>query len=212
MNPTLLAQASSNPSFPASQGVPKLLPDCVTNGCTELSDVTQLFFNLAEIILAITGVLMLLLFVYGGVLYLTSRGNQQQVSKATSILSGTLIGVAFTFGAYALVDYGVASLTGKVSNTGTSSIADCALKAGKEGQSDAKLSGSDSASYVHENEECGPGLVCIEGACQDPELHRRQQEKEIREATERAADAALAEEEASAEAAEAAEETGPDEE
>ncbi len=196
MNTVKLAQAAgNNPLFKESQGVPNLLPECAASGCTQLSDVTQLFFNLAEIILAVTGVLMLLLFVYGGILYLTSRGDQGQIKKATGILSGTLIGVGFTFGAFALVNYGVAVITGKDANTlPYGQIVDCALPANADNQNAAKQGGSDTpTTYLHESEECGPGLICIEGACRDQELYLQEKQEALRAAAERAAAAAAAE-------------------
>lgn len=101
----LLAQA--NPSVPSA---PRLLPACAEAGCTTLESVMDLFGNIALIVLGVSGVILLGVFVYGGLLYLTSRGDSGQVQKATKALTGAVVGIAIVFGAFTVIQFGVGAL------------------------------------------------------------------------------------------------------
>ena len=101
----LLAQA--NPSVPTA---PRLLPSCAAQGCTTLESVMELFGNLALIVLGVSGIILLGVFVYGGLLYLTSRGESGQIQKATKALTGAVVGIACVFGAFTIITYGVGAL------------------------------------------------------------------------------------------------------
>jgi hypothetical protein len=68
-----------------------------------LNDFTRLAIRVAEIIWAISGSIALLMFVYGGVLFLISSGHSQMVTRATQTMTGALIGIAIVFGSYAIV-------------------------------------------------------------------------------------------------------------
>lgn len=52
--------------------------------------------------LAFVGVLLLILVIYGGYLWMTARGNEQQVEKAKNILRDSVIGLIIILGAYAI--------------------------------------------------------------------------------------------------------------
>ena len=65
-----------------------------TGCCCDLSSVERMAINASQIILGITGSLTLLMFVIGGVMYITSGGEPGKVSKATGILKNSVVGVA----------------------------------------------------------------------------------------------------------------------
>jgi hypothetical protein len=144
----LLAQNTSVP------GAPKILPDCAAAGCTTLSSVSELFGNIAIIVLGLTGTIMLAVFVYGGILYLTSRGNPASIQKATKALSGAVIGLAIIFGAYTVVTYGSLALQGSdpFLNTDGGKYVICA---------GTTSSGEEEGGSGTLGEECAPGKVCI---------------------------------------------------
>ena len=54
-------------------------------------------------ILALVGAIFLALAVYGGFLWTTARGNEEQVKKAQNILTSAVIGAIIVLGAYAVV-------------------------------------------------------------------------------------------------------------
>ncbi|MEI8360760.1 MAG: hypothetical protein WCG01_01390 [bacterium] len=62
--------------------------------------------------LGIVGSLTLLMFVYGGFLWLTSAGNAKAVDKGKSILLWSTIGLAIIFSSYALVKFTIQSIGG----------------------------------------------------------------------------------------------------
>lgn len=73
------------------------------NGSYELNDFIGLAVKVATIIWAISGSIALLMFVYGGVLFLISSGNSQIVERAKKTIIGAVIGLAIVFGSYAIV-------------------------------------------------------------------------------------------------------------
>jgi len=65
--------------------------------------------NLAETIgqiikgaLSLLGVIFMLLVIYGGFLWMTAAGNEEQITKAKNILKASIIGLIIVIGAYAI--------------------------------------------------------------------------------------------------------------
>lgn len=146
----LLAQAS-NPSFPDAKGIsgenlPRILPACAqtAEGCTTLAQAMTLFTNVSEIILGAVGMVLLGTFVYGGFLFVLSRGDQSQVKKAQKVLSASVIGLVIIFTAYTVISYGVSKLTGAP---------------------EVPAPAYEICTAETEGEFCGPNSVCLDGAC-----------------------------------------------
>lgn len=53
-------------------------------------------------VLALIGVVFLCLIIYSGYIWMTARGNEQQVEKAKSMLRESVIGLIIVLGAYAI--------------------------------------------------------------------------------------------------------------
>jgi len=51
------------------------------------------------------GVVGLLMFIYAGILYMTARGNEEQVTKAKNIMLWSILGIMAILGAYGLVSF-----------------------------------------------------------------------------------------------------------
>ena len=62
--------------------------------CCDLSSVEAAAFNIAQIILGVSGSLALLMFVCGGIMYVASAGSPEKVKKATDVLKYAVIGLA----------------------------------------------------------------------------------------------------------------------
>ncbi|MEK7551893.1 MAG: pilin [Patescibacteria group bacterium] len=60
--------------------------------------VSFLNFILENIVLPIGGVIAVLFLVYAGFLFVTARGNEEQLEHAKSTLKWTIIGIAILFG------------------------------------------------------------------------------------------------------------------
>lgn len=61
--------------------------------------------QLISTVLSFVGVLFFILMIYAGVLWMTSQGNEQQVSKAKELLRDAIIGIIIVFAAYALTAF-----------------------------------------------------------------------------------------------------------
>lgn len=62
-----------------------------------LDDVRGYAIYLMRLILSLVGTLSLLAFVYGGMTFLLSAGNQESVKKGVGILKAAVIGLLITF-------------------------------------------------------------------------------------------------------------------
>ena len=78
-------------------------PQCACCGNCTLYDALNVGANLAKIILKYVGVITLALFIYGGIIWLTSGGSQNQIEKGKKIIVGTLVGLLIVLGAYLIV-------------------------------------------------------------------------------------------------------------
>ncbi len=103
-------------SWPATP----LLPPCATGaqlGTAEsprcgFNDFILLGVNLTKLILSIVGSLALLFFVYGGVMFLIAGGKSEAVTKGKTIITNAVIGLAIVLGAWVIVNFAIAALTG----------------------------------------------------------------------------------------------------
>lgn len=75
------------------------------------TSLPQLVGILIDILVGISGVLVFLLFVYGGVIWMTAQGDPAKVGKAQSILSAAVIGLLIVLSAYAITNFVVTELS-----------------------------------------------------------------------------------------------------
>lgn len=66
------------------------------------SDLGTITGTIISAALSLVGIMFLLLMVYSGYLWMTARGDEQQVEKAQKIIRGTVIGLVITLSAYAI--------------------------------------------------------------------------------------------------------------
>ena len=52
--------------------------------------------------LSLIGIIFLVLMIYGGFLWMTDRGNEQQVKRAQNLISAAVIGLIIVLSAYAI--------------------------------------------------------------------------------------------------------------
>lgn len=72
---------------------------------TGLKTPQELVARIIKGALGIIGSISLVMFIYGGILFMTDRGSGEQSGKAREILVWTSLGLAVIFSAYALVDF-----------------------------------------------------------------------------------------------------------
>ncbi|TSC76492.1 MAG: Uncharacterized protein G01um101431_625 [Parcubacteria group bacterium Gr01-1014_31] len=92
----------------------ELIPDaCRTGdakGCT-LSHLLQVLANVARAMLALLGSAAFAMFVYGGVVFLTSQGNQERVTTGRRILTNAVLGILVVLVSWTAVNFVVVALS-----------------------------------------------------------------------------------------------------
>jgi len=83
---------------------PVQLPNPLGTGA-EKTNIPTLLGNVVNAILGIVGSLALVMFIYGGIIWMTSSGNAEQVTKGKNIVIWATIGLVVIFSAYALVNF-----------------------------------------------------------------------------------------------------------
>ena len=78
-------------------------PICACCGDCTLDNFLGLGINLSNIILKYLGVVALMLFVFGGVIWITSGGSAEKVQRGKKIISGSIIGMAIVIGAFLII-------------------------------------------------------------------------------------------------------------
>lgn len=68
-------------------------------------DLPTLVGNIIGQALALIGVLFFVLMVYGGFLWMTARGNEDQTTKARNTIIAAVIGMLIVFASYALTNF-----------------------------------------------------------------------------------------------------------
>lgn len=84
------------------------------NGAT----VPGLVARIIQTILPLIGALLLIMFLYGGAMYLMAGGNADKTEKAKKTLTNSIIGMAIIIGAYAIVYTLINKLAGSLSTGG----------------------------------------------------------------------------------------------
>lgn len=69
------------------------------------SDPKVFLANLVRIALGLLSIIALVMFIYGGLTFLTSGGNEQKISRAKATLVWATIGIVVIFGSYSLLSF-----------------------------------------------------------------------------------------------------------
>ncbi len=77
--------------------------------------VQVLIGRVINAVLGVVGSIALLMFVYGGLTWMTSSGSQERVKKGKEIIIWSAIGLIVIFGAYGLVSFIINLATNSVS-------------------------------------------------------------------------------------------------
>lgn len=93
--------------------IPKDILECVSDSslqgmpasCRDVSIFITLLINIGNYIFGIIGALALIVFVYGGFMFILSGGNQEKVKKGTDAMMAAVIGLAIAFGGYFIISF-----------------------------------------------------------------------------------------------------------
>lgn len=107
----LLAVLVSEPSFANGFIDASDNPSLISNATGGEGDARTLLLRIVNFFLGFLGVVAVLMVVYGGVLYVTSAGNDDNVGKAKKIILYAIIGILIILSAFALINtvFGAAS-------------------------------------------------------------------------------------------------------
>lgn len=82
---------------------------------TAQTDISVIIGKIVGAGLAFIGVVFMILIIYGGILWMTARGNEQQVEKAKELIYAAVIGLVIVLSAYAITYY-VGGVLGQTSS------------------------------------------------------------------------------------------------
>jgi len=103
---------SANVCFAAAgqASIWKDMEECRKSGSCSLNDFVRLFANVSQWILGIVGSLALLMFIYGGLMFIISSGSSEKVTKAKEIIIGAVIGLVIVFTSYMIIQFTIDAL------------------------------------------------------------------------------------------------------
>lgn len=76
-------------------------------------DIPELAGDIIGYILGLVGVLALIMFVYGGILWMTSAGSAEKIKKGKDTIVWAILGLALIFFSYAMVEFILKALLNK---------------------------------------------------------------------------------------------------
>lgn len=88
------------------------LPSVVTDPTGAPATLNMIIANMAKLVLGLVGVLALIMFIIGGITWMTSAGNAEAVKKGKGILVWSAIGLIVCFFAYSLVTFVITRFIG----------------------------------------------------------------------------------------------------
>lgn len=79
-------------------------------GDYEVNDFVVLAANAAKWILGIVGSLTLIMFIYGGFLFLISAGSSEKVGQAKKVIVAAVVGLLIVFGSYLIIKFALGAI------------------------------------------------------------------------------------------------------
>ncbi len=86
----------------------------LSNPLDGIKQPEDLIGQIISSVLGIVGSLALVMFIYGGLIWMTAAGNSEQISKGKNILIWATIGLVVIFSSYALVNFVFSKVLGGV--------------------------------------------------------------------------------------------------
>ena len=78
----------------------------------DVNSANTVIANIINAVLGVVGSLALVMFVFGGLTWMTAAGNNERVEKGKNILIWATIGLVIIFASYALVEFVIRGITG----------------------------------------------------------------------------------------------------
>lgn len=84
--------------------------DCGENSNLTDKDARDVVANLINVALQISGILLVVYIIYAGYLWMTAGGEEEQVTKAKTIISACVMGLLIVLSAYSLASFVIEKL------------------------------------------------------------------------------------------------------
>ncbi|HBL39149.1 TPA: hypothetical protein DDZ10_00545 [Candidatus Uhrbacteria bacterium] len=105
------AVLAQNPPTP-SEAAASALATAELDNPLKTDDIRVIIGRIIKAILGISGGLALLMFIWGGLIWMTSQGEKAKIEKGQKTLAWAVIGLAILFVAYAAVNWVIIALEG----------------------------------------------------------------------------------------------------
>lgn len=142
-------------------GIPQL--PCEATGVCTIQDIVTKGIAFASFIMGLSGAMFLLVFVYGGAMYVLSFGKSTWVDKGKKAMIQACIGIVLVMGAWTIVFYVSKSLGYKAPSVSTASTSGTTEKGGSKGVCGTAV-GTEGRSCMDVN-GAGKGKDCLKSYC-----------------------------------------------
>lgn len=112
--PTVLAQGDFGLTNAAKNATLPGAGDVALTGDQAKEKVRGTIGKLIGAALTFVGVIFLILVIYGGVMWMTSGGNEEKAGKAKKLIGAAVIGMVIIFGAYVITSFVVQQIQGAI--------------------------------------------------------------------------------------------------
>lgn len=93
-------------------------------GLSDAGSVPVIVGNVLGSVLSLVGVLFFALMLYGGIVWMMARGNQEDEKKALSTITAAIIGIVIVVSSYAITNFVFEGMKGTVGETSPKNISD----------------------------------------------------------------------------------------
>lgn len=84
--------------------------DCGENSNLTDKDARDIVANLINIVLQISGIILIVYIIYAGYLWMTAGGDDEQITKAKNIISACVVGLLIVLSSYSLASFVIGKL------------------------------------------------------------------------------------------------------
>jgi hypothetical protein len=108
-----VATPASSAAQGSAKGLVAFIPaSCLRSGDCSLEDIIKTAVSFVNFLFGISGAILLLIFVYAGVLYLFGGIDPDGIAKAKKMIKGSVIGIIIMFGAHTIIRFFVQAFLG----------------------------------------------------------------------------------------------------
>lgn len=93
-------------------------------------DIINVALRVIQYVVGLVGIILLIMFIYGGIMYMTAASNEEQAGKAKKVLTYAVIGIVIVAFSFVITEFIVRALSGDNTNTNTNTNTDSSGRIG----------------------------------------------------------------------------------